>query len=197
MAYRLPEPVPFPSARVLIPIVGVWKERWRLVSSLIVEIVTAALFVGLALQFGQSIELLISAAYTALFVTVGYIDVDHRLVLNRLSYPAAILAVPASMAWPGFGWQRCLLGAIAGGLIFVVLQFIGRGALGTGDTKLAVVIGAVHGFPDVFGTLFYGMALGGVGALLAWLVFRRGRKSYIAYAPYLAAGAILAFFTSS
>lgn len=196
VAYRLPEPIPFPSAWVLLPVVGILREQWRVRSSLLVEAVTALVLVLLAVRYGSSIQLVITGAYSVVFVAMGYIDIDHRLVLNRMSYPAIALAFPISLVWPNHGWRNALLGAATAGLIFVVLQVIGQGRLGTGDTKLAILIGAVHGFPDVLNSLIMGMLFGGIAGILLMVVLRRGRKEYFAYAPYLAAGAIVSFLVS-
>ncbi|MGI8825170.1 MAG: prepilin peptidase [Chloroflexota bacterium] len=197
VSYRLSDRIAFPSAWVLIPIWGIRAEGWRPRSSLGIELSTGIVFAALAAHYGPNIQLLLSSAYSAVFISVAYIDIDHRLVLNRLSYPAALLAIPSAMLWPGFGVRSALLGAAVGGVVFLVLQAAGRGALGTGDTKLAIVIGAIRGFPAVFDALLLGMLFGGVAALILLVVFRRGRKQYIAYAPYLSAGAILSFFLTT
>ena len=77
------------------------------------------------------------------------------------------------------------------------IDLLGRGALGAGDTKLALLIGAMAGMPGVFNALFFGVALGGLGALFYLTVLRRGRKEFMPYGPYLAAGAIIFFFLAS
>jgi leader peptidase (prepilin peptidase)/N-methyltransferase len=200
VAYRLETPPDFPSPLLIIPLAGPWLARvppWR---PLILEIAAAGLLAGLAAHFGGSVKLLIASVYAVLLLTIAYIDIDHRLVLNRLTYPGTILAVLLSIFWtsfsPYFHPLNALLGAIVGLAIFGVLQLIGRGALGTGDTKLAVVIGAMVGFPNVLSALLLGVVLGGLGALFFLAILRRGRKTYMAYAPYLAIGTVLYFFTT-
>src|SRR5438874_1661561 len=83
------------------------------------------------------------------------------------------------------------LGAGIGLALFLALQILGRGALGTGDTKLAILIGAMRGFPGVLNALSFGVIIGGVAAAILIFALRRGRKEFFAYAPYLAAGAIV------
>lgn len=191
VAYRLPDPIPFPGARVLLPIAGLWLERWRLRSSLAVELGTAVIFIGLGLRYGSSVKLIVACVYSSLLVAIAYIDLDHRLVLNRLSYPGTILALGGGLLWHGIGLSGAALGAAVGAVAFGALQILGRGALGTGDTKLALLIGAMRGFPGVANALLLGTILGGLGAAFSLLVLRRGRKEYIAYAPYLSLGAII------
>lgn len=200
VAYRLDTPPEFPSPSLLIPLVGPWLARVPPLRPLILEVATAGLLGGLAAHFGSNSKLAIASVYTLLLLTIAYIDVNYRLVLNRLTYPGTVLALILSLFWTSFStWfhpLNALVGAVVGLLIFVALQLLGRGALGTGDTKLAVVIGAMVGFPSVLSALLLGVVLGGLGAVFFLAVLRRGRKTYMAYAPYLAIGAVLFFFTT-
>jgi prepilin signal peptidase PulO-like enzyme (type II secretory pathway) len=126
---------------------------------------------------------------TGLLVTVSLVDFQTRRIPNSL-----VLAL--------FGWavvQVIWLGqptpveaglglALAGGM-FLVIALIGRGALGSGDVKLAAALGAVLGFPLALSGLLLGVVLGGVAALVLLITRRVGRKDPIAYGPYLALGA--------
>ena len=197
VAYRLEEPIPFPSPAVLIPVAGALMTRWRRRSSLAVELSTALSFVLLAAHYGDSVRLPLGALYVSLLIAIAYIDLDHRLVLNRLSYPGIVVALAGSLVWPGLGLKSALLGAVTGLAIFLVLQIISRGALGTGDTKLAVLIGAMRGLPGVLNALSFGVIIGGLAAVVLMVALRRERKEFFAYAPYLAAGAIASFFVIS
>jgi leader peptidase (prepilin peptidase) / N-methyltransferase len=194
VADRLDEPPEVPPRSSLVPLIGTRKiqgNRWH---ALGLELGTAVVLAGLAFRYGDSIKLAFAAVYSVLLLAIAYVDIGYRLVLNRLSYPGMVLALAASSLWPGIGPLSALLGAIVGLLLFAALQLLGRGAMGTGDTKLALLIGAMRGFPGVFDSLLLGVILGGLAAVFAMVVLRRGRKSFIAYAPYLACGAILSFF---
>jgi leader peptidase (prepilin peptidase) / N-methyltransferase len=63
--------------------------------------------------------------------------------------------------------------------------------MGAGDIKLAGVIGLLTGYPLVIPALLLGVGLGGAAALTLLITRRAGRKSSMAYAPYLAVGAII------
>jgi prepilin signal peptidase PulO-like enzyme (type II secretory pathway) len=193
-AHRLDEPPTLPGMKVLVPIAGAWLASWRQLRTIGTEVVAAVAFAGLYLHFGWERQLLLACAFTTLLLTIAYIDVDYRLVLNRLSYPGMLAAFGASLLWPRMGITSAVLGALTGLSVFFVLQLIGRGKLGTGDTKLAILIGAIRGFPDVFNALLLGVLLGALAGIILMVVMRRGRKTYFAYAPYLAAGAVLSFF---
>ncbi|GAC1402987.1 MAG: hypothetical protein NVSMB52_16990 [Chloroflexota bacterium] len=197
VAYRLLEPDEKPPLKVLIPLIGVWLSNWRVTRTIVIELGVACIFLGLALRYGSSVKLPIAATYCTILVTVAYIDVDYRLVLNRLSYPGIVIALAASWWWPAIGVRGAGLGALVALLFFGGLQIVGRGALGTGDTKLAVMIGAMRGFPGGLSALILGIILGGVGTAFYLFILRRRRRDYIPYAPYLSAGAVLTFFLIS
>lgn len=196
-AYRLNEPPEFEPAVVLIPLAGALLAGRRAVRVIGFELVCAVTFAGLSLHEPRGWDLALSAFYSILLLTIAYIDLDYRLVLNRLSYPGIVIALAASPFWRGLGIESALIGAVVGLLFFGVLQFLGRGALGTGDTKLAVLIGAMRGFPTTLSALLLGILLGGLAAIVFLVILRRGRKSYIAYAPYLSVGGVLSFFLLS
>jgi len=197
VAHRLEEQPEFPSPTVAIPLAGVFITKYDLRRSLVVQIVTALTFAALSLHYGPSAKLLLSCLYSVLFILIAYIDIQHRMVLNILTYPGMLVSLALSFAWPGIGPVHALLGGLAGLAVFLILQIVGRGRLGTGDTKLALLIGVVRGFPDVFNAILIGVLLGGIGAVVVLVTRRGGRKQYIAYAPYLVAGAVVSFFLSA
>lgn len=193
-AHRMdPRPDPAPWL-VLLPGVGIVLTGWRPWRSAFTEVGAALVFAGLALRYGSSAKLILAMSFATLLGTIAYIDLDYRLVLNRLSMPGIVLALALSFWWPGIGIGSAALGAGIGLLLFGVLQIVGRGALGTGDTKLAVLIGAMRGCPGVINALVLGIVLGGLAAAFFLFVLRRGRRESMAYAPYLSAGAVLSLF---
>lgn len=196
VAHRVRQDLSYPPPLILLPLAGAFLTSWRVVRTIGFEVAVALLFMALAVHYGQTTQLTLSIVYSSVLLAIGYIDWDYRLVPNRLSYPGIVLALLAALLWPGagVGFRSAAIGGAVALVIFVLLQLLGRGALGTGDTKLALLIGLMRGFPGVFDALLLGVLLGGLAAVVALLVFRRGRKEYIAYAPYLALGAIASFF---
>ena len=163
------------------------------------ELATGALFVAAALVYRNPWRAAMLCAFLALMPAVTVIDVRHRIIPNRLTYPALIgfpvyvvvawaLGAPLDPARAGLG-----LLAYGGGLLLVAV--VSRG-MGMGDVKLAAVIGVVLGS---LGLRFVGVAagaailLGGVGGLLA-LMLGRSRKDAIPFGPYMAVGAMAAVF---
>ena len=60
--------------------------------------------------------------------------------------------------------------------------------MGAGDVKLAALIGAATGFPNMFGSLLLGFVAGGVISIYLIVVHKRSRKAAIPFGPFLAGG---------
>jgi leader peptidase (prepilin peptidase)/N-methyltransferase len=189
---------------------------WR---HLVVELATAALYAFLWYRYarpGYEIFLILYTIYSTIFVLVTVIDLEHRLILNVVMYPAWVLALLGSFVnpTPDF-YKRALLGGVLGfgllyavylgGIAFVRIVNRARGrslhavAFGFGDVRLGLFIGLVLGFPDVLSALFYAILLGGVAGLLFMFVRAIVLRHYslftaIPYGPFLVIGAVLEMF---
>jgi leader peptidase (prepilin peptidase)/N-methyltransferase len=138
----------------------------------------------------------------ALMPVISVIDLERRIIPNRIVYPA-LIAFPvyfviARIAGAPVDLVRMLLGfaLYGGGLLLVAL--ISRG-MGMGDVKLAALIGLVMGTTGlgvVAVAAASGILFGGVAAVIALLV-GASRKQALPYGPFLAAGAAVAVFAGT
>jgi len=135
------------------------------------------------------IRFAISAAFCFVMIVVAFIDLDHRLILNKVTIPSMIVAYAASFALPGGHWYDGLIGAAIGyGLPWLIGEIYyrlrGVEGLGLGDGMLLAVVGALLGWPGVLVALFGGATVGtiiGIPALL--LARRKGGPEPLAPAP--------------
>jgi leader peptidase (prepilin peptidase) / N-methyltransferase len=143
------------------------------------------------------LHLAVVCLYVVFLLAVLVIDFEHRRVLNMMLAPAALFALLVSLLPSPPSLPQALLGGAAGFSIFLLLGLISRGGMGAGDIKLAGVIGLMTGYPLIISALFLGVVLGGAAALILLITRRVGRKGTLAYAPYLAAGAIIVLLLGS
>lgn len=164
------------------------------------ELVTGVLVAGAVWRFWPDPWLAVAVgALLALMPALSVIDVQHRIIPNRIMYPS-LVAFPAYLVVARLaGGPVDLLDALLGFLVYggglFIVALISRG-MGMGDVKLAALIGVVLGavgLSNVGVAAAAAIVLGGVGAVGA-LVLGRGRKSAIPFGPYLAAGAVVAAF---
>lgn len=163
----------------------------------LLELATAGLVVLAAIRHANPWHAVLVGGLLALMPGIALIDLRHRIIPNRLTYPALLL-FPAIVvvAWAvddAADPLKALIGGLLYGGVLFIVAVISRG-MGMGDVKLAAVIGLVLGS---IGLRYVGVAagaaivLGGIGGLVA-LAMGRGRKSAIPFGPYLAAGAVVA-----
>jgi leader peptidase (prepilin peptidase) / N-methyltransferase len=158
----------------------------------LVEAVTALLIVACVAVFGPTADAALAAGFCAVLVTLTVIDARHGIVPDRIVLPAAAVALVAHTAIdPSLEWLLWSLVA-AGGMFLVVLAY--PKALGLGDVKLALLLGAALG-----ATVTVALTVGLFAALVpaAVLVSRHGASAHkmgVRLVPFLSLGAVIALF---
>lgn len=158
----------------------------------VVELATAVIFGFLAWRYGFGVRFLFLALYFAVLILVAVTDLEHRLILDVVTYPAMALALLGSFFMPNMTPVKAVIGGAVGFGLFFVLAMAARGGLGGGDVTLMGFVGLATGFPVVLVAILAGILLGGLGAGTMLALRRVGRKSTIAYGPYLVLGAAFA-----
>lgn len=168
------------------------KISWRYP---LIEFLTAALYVGLIMQFGLKPTAFAYIVFASLLLVISCIDLDHKLIPDILSVPGIILGILAIPFLP-IDWQDSLLGILVGASIIWLTGFLGalvfkKEAMGGGDIKLMAMIGAFLGWKMVFLTIFFGSV---AGALIGIVFKLLTGKDYIPFGPFLSIGALLALY---
>lgn len=183
----------------------------------LVELGTAGFYAFLWYGYANTPLLIPWTVYASIFVLVLVIDLEHRLILNVLMYPAWALALVFSFFHPTpYFYRLALLGGAAGfgllylvylaGVLFVKVVSKARGkdlntvAFGYGDVRLGLFMGLILGFPGVLQALFLAILLGGITGLVYWFIHAVILRRYslftpIPYGPFLVIGALLVMFS--
>jgi leader peptidase (prepilin peptidase)/N-methyltransferase len=168
----------------------------------LVELLTAGLFVALAVKFGAAAVLPAYLYLGAVCVALALIDLDTKRLPDALtlpSYPvgAVLLAIASATSGEWSPLLRGLIGLVAMFAFYFVLRVAYPQGMGFGDVKLAGVLGLYTGFLG-WGAwavaLFGGFFIGGVFSIGLVLAGRAGRKSKVPYGPFMVLGAMLAIF---
>jgi leader peptidase (prepilin peptidase)/N-methyltransferase len=124
---------------------------------------------------------------------VSLIDVETRKIPNRVTGPAAILAIVLGLLLRPAGVPIQLGAGLAGAGFLLLFALIHPKGLGMGDVKLAGVLGLYLG-ASVAVALFAGVLAAAAGGLvvLARAGVAKGRTLKIPLGPYLATGGLLA-----
>lgn len=166
----------------------------------LVEGLTAAYFIAAFARFGLSATFFLAAFWGSIFLVIMGIDFQHKLILNKVTYPSIVLGLivlGVDSLWPGTrltgGLEMVprpsiLSGLIGGGVGFVFLlipALLNPRGMGVGDVKMAALIGLVVGFPMALIALGMGAIGGGLVAIVLLALKLKKRKEAIPFGPFL------------
>jgi len=154
-----------------------------------------ALFLALLIFFSNawSITAMPALPYVILAISLLLLmtvtDFEQQVILDEMVFAFALLGL-CYVFHLQLPLTDHLLASIGGGLLFLFLAFISKGALGGGDIKLIAVLGLWLGWRSLLSVILYGAVMGGVAALLLLLTQKLKRGQYFAYGPYFALSSI-------
>ena len=161
-----------------------------------VELLTAALFVAVAWHDGMSVRLPFDLVFVSALLALVFIDAEHMILPNVITYPGIVFAVVARIAIPFLTrtphfddlpslingpfeglpiWVASLggavIGALAGGGSLWLMGWIwerlrGVEAMGLGDVKMMFMVGAYLGWRLTILTIFVGVLTGSIIGIL-------------------------------
>jgi leader peptidase (prepilin peptidase)/N-methyltransferase len=166
---------------------------------LLVEAVTGALF-GVAWWAAvvapamfesfdhRLLHFAVYAAFCVVMVVITFIDLDHKLILNKVTIPSTVVFYAASLLWPERRWYDGVVGAAIGyGLPWAIgevyYRVTKREGLGLGDGMLLALVGALLGWRGVLVSLFGGSMIGSVIGITALVIGRASRDDAPAGEP--------------
>jgi leader peptidase (prepilin peptidase) / N-methyltransferase len=142
-------------------------------------------------RYGFSGRGAVAAFFAVVLVLVAAIDLERRIIPNRIVLPAIAIVLVAQIAlYPGQSLEW-VLAAVGTGLFFLIPMLVYPSGMGLGDVKLAVLLGAGLGMA-VMGALLIGLAAAFAVAVV--ILVRQGgagRKTAIPFGPFLAFGALV------
>jgi leader peptidase (prepilin peptidase)/N-methyltransferase len=159
----------------------------------LVEALTALLAVTVVVVKHSAVDMALGLTLIAVLVPVALIDLEHRIIPDKLTLPAAIAALAIGLALHSSGVAEQLISAAAGGGFLLVFVLAYPRGMGMGDVKLAAVLGLFLG-RSVAVAILAAVLLGTVvGALvMARVGVQQGRKTAVPFGPFLALGGVIA-----
>ena len=161
----------------------------------LVELTTAALLALVIVAKGADQDAWLGLAFVLVLVPITLIDLDHRIIPNKLTGLGAVAAlVILALTAPGDIPGHLIAAAAAGGFLLVAALAYPAG-MGMGDVKLAAMMGLFLGRAVAPAMLVALLA----GSLASVVVIRRkglaeGRKTGIPFGPFLAFGGLVGLY---
>ncbi len=197
--------VPILSYLILMGKCRVCKARLSLRYPLI-ELLNAVLYVIVLNRLGISEPwvLLIYFVFVSTLVVIFFIDLDHQIIPNSITYPGIPLALLLGstvlpdpfLRYELLGIKASFIGFLAGGGGFYLIALIGKmilkkEAMGGGDIKMMAMIGGLTGWKGIMLTTFMGSLLGSIIGISVIIIKGREFGSRIPFGPYLALGSLI------
>src|ERR1041384_6197265 len=177
-----------------------------------VELLTAALFVAVAWHDGLSAALPFDLVFASALLALVFIDAEHMILPNVITYPGIVFAVVARIAIPLLTgtphfddvpslaqgaladmpiWVTSLAGAFVGALLgggslwlmgWTWEKLRGIEAMGLGDVKMMFMVGAYLGWRLTILTIFVGVLTGSIIGI--FLMVRSGQRNMQMLLPF-------------
>ena len=141
----------------------------------------------------SDVEKVLGFVLIPVLVQVSITDLEERRIWDRVTLPAAVVALVIGLLMHPSGVpEQLVAGALTGAFLFV-FAVLSRGGLGMGDVKLGVVLGLFLG-KDVLTALIVGLLASSVLSVIVLVRhgIKRGRKMPIPLGPFLAFGGVVA-----
>src|SRR5436305_4691659 len=186
-----------------------------------VELLTAVLFaLTFWLRSGLSLSLPFDLAFAAAVLALVFIDAEHMILPNVITYPGIIVALVARALVPNLygvaplgaqlhvpAWLFSVAGAVIGALVgggFLWLvgwlweRLRGVEAMGLGDVKMMFMVGAYLGWRLTILTIFMGVLSGSIaGVGLMAKRKERDMQMQLPFGIFLGIGSMLALLFGS
>jgi leader peptidase (prepilin peptidase)/N-methyltransferase len=156
-----------------------------------VELLTALTFAAVVLVRGADLGLLLDLPFAAMLIAVASIDLEHRIVPNRILLPLAVWGVASGAVVDLHALPEHLIAAAVAFTALLVAALAYPGGMGMGDVKLAGVMGLYLGV-SVAPALLTAFLLGSlVGVAIMARHGAAGRKKGVPFAPFMAVGGLV------
>ncbi len=155
----------------------------------------AMLIVVSFVTFGFEPKAFIAAFAASALAVLAAIDIEHRLLPNRILFPALAVVLVAQVGFYPDRAVEWLLAGLAAATFLALPLIIRRDAMGMGDVKLALLLGAVVGW-KVFVAIVIGCFAMLPFAVLLLVRDRSIKGATLPFGPFLAFGTLLILFTS-
>jgi leader peptidase (prepilin peptidase)/N-methyltransferase len=161
----------------------------------LVEALTAVLCVGAVLAHSSAAQIALSVALILIVIPAALIDLEYRIIPNKITALGAVLAIGIGLALDPAGEPERLIAGLAAGGFLLLAALAYPGGMGMGDVKLAGVMGLFLGravAPAILIALLAGVLYGAL--VVSRKGAREGRKTAVPFGPFLAFGAVIAVY---
>ncbi|MBU2597880.1 MAG: A24 family peptidase [Actinobacteria bacterium] len=141
----------------------------------------------------QPLKLLPAIFFGTILILISFIDIKHRIIPNKIIVPSIIIGLALQILFFPDKTMQWVIFSVCAGLFFLIISLIYPEGMGMGDVKLATFLGILLG-KKVVVAIAIGFIIGGLFSIFLLIFKIKKIKDEIPFAPFLAIGAILAYF---
>lgn len=164
---------------------------------MIVEVINGLLWLVYSVLYWEKnpVWAVAAAVVSSALICIFFIDLEHMLIFNRFTLIVAIGGVIAMVT--GGRWLDHLIGAIAGGVVFLGLYYgsialLEKEGLGFGDVKYAAAAGLLLGWQKFILAMLMASVAGAIIMTATNRVQKADKQTEHPFGPYLAASTLIA-----
>ncbi len=135
---------------------------------------------------------LLAVAFLVILFLISWVDVRERRIPDGLVFLIIILGVISLFLGQPLG--PALLGGVVYFSLLFLIHLLFPGGMGWGDVKLAAALGFFLGWQKAILSFLLSFAGGAIIGIILIALGIKGRRDPIPFAPFMAGGAIIAFF---
>jgi leader peptidase (prepilin peptidase) / N-methyltransferase len=156
-----------------------------------IEFLTALAFGAIVVLNGVDKNLVWELPFAAMLIAVAGIDLEHRIIPNKVMLPSAVFAIATAIALRPNDLLELGIAGAAAFVAFLLAALAYPAGMGMGDVKLAGVMGLFLG-TAVIPALFIAFLAGTlVGVAVIAKHGADGRKKGVPFGPFLAFGGLV------
>lgn len=161
----------------------------------LMELGTGILFVLSYWQYGWSHQLVLGLLLVSLIIPITVSDLAYKKIPNRLLLFFTPLFLVYRLFFPLDPFWLTIMGSLLAFVLIFLVILVSKGGMGIGDLKYFTLFGFIFG-PIQFLLLFFLSTLyGTLGGLITMRVKKVGKRTKIAFGPYIGLAALTVFFT--
>lgn len=157
----------------------------------LVEFLTTIMSLYVAWRYGVSWQMMSALVCTWILIALTFIDIDHHLLPDQLTLFLLWIGLFCSLFSIFVPPQDAIIGAMAGYLIFAIVQLVfgwitGKVGMGQGDYKLLAALGAFAGWQLLPLIILLASICGIIFTAIQMLIKGEFKSTPLPFGPYLA-----------
>lgn len=165
----------------------------------IIELLNGILYLLTYHYFGLTLGFAFYGLVGSILIIICIIDYYEQIIPDSLVISILIATIIYKAAiyflyGTSIAFLDSIFGFLAGGLLFLIIAVVSKGAMGGGDIKLIAVLGLILGLKNTFLNILLSFVIGAVVSLYLLLSGKKGRKDAIPFGPFINISFLITLF---